>query len=127
MIINGPPRILACRDQSTTLDEEGFSELVEQYRLEGRIVLPKSHMRCYRFNHPENSGRILRMVLSTNSLRVGVAWPLHPFLQDVCEAYHLAPIQINPNIYRSMVALYIIYYKLGFPFLEANTLGYFLN
>ena len=67
------------------------------------------------------------MVLSATSLKVGVASPLHPFLQDVCEAYHLAPIQINPNSYRSMIALYIIYYQQGFPFLDANTLGYFLQ
>ena len=67
------------------------------------------------------------MVLSANTLKVGVASPFHPFIPDVCEVYHLAPIQINPNSYRSMIALYIVYYKQGFPFLEANTLGYFLQ
>ena len=95
--------------------------------LEGRVVLPRLHMRCYRFNYLENGGRIPRMVLSASALKVGVASPLHPFLQDVYEAYHLAPIQINPNSCRSMIALYIIYYKQGFPFLDANTLGYFIQ
>ena len=127
VMINGSPRILACRDQPTTLTEEGLAELVEQFRLEGSIVLPGTHMRCYRFNHPENNGRIPRMVMSANSLRVGVASPLHPFIQDVFEAYHLDPIQINPNSYRSMIVLYIIYYKQDFPFLDANNLGYFLQ
>ena len=127
IIINGSPCVLACRDQSTSLTEEGLTELVEQYRLEGRIVLPRPHMRCYRFNYTENGGRIPRMVLSANSLKIGVASPLHPFLQVVCEAYYLDPIQINPNSYRSMIALYIIYYKQGFPFLDANTPGYFLQ
>ena len=127
IMINGLPRVLAFRDQSTSLTEEGLAELVEKYRLEGRIVLPKPHMRCYRFNHAENGGRIPRMVLSTSALKVGVASHLHPFLQDICEAYHLSPIQINSNLYRSIIALYIIYYKQGFPFLDANTIGNFLQ
>ena len=67
------------------------------------------------------------MVLSANGLEGWGRVALHPFIQDVCEAYHLAPIQINPNNYRSMVALYIIYYKQGFPLLEANTWGIFFN
>ena len=40
VMINGSPRVLACCDQSTSLTEEGLAELVEQFRLEGRIVLP---------------------------------------------------------------------------------------
>ena len=125
--INGSPRVLACKDMSSSLTEEGLAELVEQYRLEGRVVLPRPHMRCYKFDHLENGGRIPRMVLSAIALKVGIASPLHHFIQDVCEAYHLAPIQINPNSYRAMVALYIIYYRQGFPLLDANTLGYFLQ
>ena len=60
--INGSPRILACRDMPSSLSEEGLAELVEQYRLEGRVVLPRPHMRCYHFDHLENGGRIPRMV-----------------------------------------------------------------
>ena len=97
IIINGSSRVLSCKDQSTSLTEERLAELVEQYRLEGLIVLPRPHMRCYRFNHAENRGRIPMMVLSSNSLKIGVASPFHPFIQDVCEAYHLTSIQINPN------------------------------
>ena len=36
VMINGSPRILACRDQATSLTEESLAELVEQFRLEGR-------------------------------------------------------------------------------------------
>ena len=56
VMINGSPRVLAFRDQSTSLNEESLEELVEQYRLEGRIVLLRP-MRCYRFNCSENGGR----------------------------------------------------------------------
>ena len=80
IIINGSPRILACIDLPTSLNEEGLAELVDRYHLEGLLVLPRPHMRCYKFDHPENVGRDPRMVLSANSLRVGVASPLHPFI-----------------------------------------------
>ena len=67
------------------------------------------------------------MMLSENFLKVGGRIAFAPFIQDVCEAYHLAPIQINPNSYRSMITSYIIYYKKGFHTLDANTLSYFLR
>ena len=121
------PRILACRDLSTTLSEEELAELVDSYGLRGRVVLPRPHQRCYRFNFPENGGRIPRLVLSSHLVRLGITSPLHPFIKDVCDFYHLAPLQINPNAYRSMIALYIIYGEEGFGTLDARTLGYFLQ
>lgn len=84
-------------------------------------------MRCYRFNHTENGGRVPRMVLTSSMMRVGVSSPLHPFIRDVCETNHLAPIQINPNGYRAMIVLYILYHKLGYPKLDVRTMGYFLQ
>ena len=101
--VNGSPRILVCRDQQTALMEESLDELVEQYMLEGCIVLPRPHMRCYRFYHEEKGGQVPRMVMLANSVKVGVVSPLHPLIQDVCKKYHLAPTQINRNMYRSMV------------------------
>lgn len=66
-------------------------------------------MRCYRFNHAENGGRVSRMVLSTLLRQLKVTSPLHPFIRNVCEYNQLATL--NPNVYRSDIALYIIYHK----------------
>ena len=110
--INGSPRILACRDMSSSLLEESLAELVEQYRLEGRVVLPRLHMRCYRFDHQENGGRIPRMVLSSMALKVGVASPLHPLhprcLRGLSSGSHSRSIQTATEPWS---LLYIIYYQ----------------
>lgn len=123
----GMPRVLACKDQSTTLTEEFLKRAVDKFRPEGKIILPTPAMRCYRFDHSENGGRVPRMVLTAPLMRIGVSSPLHPFIRDVCDTYHLAPIQINPNGYRAMIALYILYHKLGYPEMDARTMGYFLQ
>ncbi|KAK1373104.1 hypothetical protein POM88_029297 [Heracleum sosnowskyi] len=120
-------KILACRDMSTSLTEDNLRDLVNQFRPAGRIILPAPHMRCYRFDHEENGGRAPRMVLSTFLLKLGISAPLHPFIQEVLEYYGLAPLQINPNGYRSAIALYILYKKQGYPTLTARQLGYFLT
>ncbi|KAK1392174.1 hypothetical protein POM88_011230 [Heracleum sosnowskyi] len=120
-------KILACRDMSTSMTDDSLRDLVEQFRPEGRIILPAPHMRCYHFNHPENGGRAPRMVLSAFLLKLGISAPLHPFIQEILEYYGLAPLQINPNGYRSAIALYILYKKQGYPTLTARQLGYFLN
>lgn len=124
---NEEVKVLACRDLPTSLTQKHLAEHIEQFQLEGHIVLPLPHMRCYRFNHSENGGRVPRMVLSTFLLRLGISSPLHPFIKDVCEYFQLAPLQINPNGYRAALALYIMYHKCGYPSLTARQLGYFLH
>lgn len=121
------PHFLACKDISTSLSEGELAALAEEYNLGDRLVLPRSHQRCYRFNFAENWGRIPRLVLFAALVKVGVASPLHPFLAEVCKYYQLALIQINPNGYRSMIALYILYKEEGFGTLDTRTLGYFLQ
>ena len=86
------PRFLACKDISTSLSERELADLAEQYNLGGRLVLPRPHQRCYRFNFAENGGRVPRLVLSSTLVKIRVASPLHPFLAEVCEAYQLALI-----------------------------------
>ncbi|KAL8094861.1 hypothetical protein AgCh_036393 [Apium graveolens] len=106
-------KVLSCRDLPTSLTQKYLAEHIEQFQLEGHVVLPLPHMRCYRFNNPENGGRVPRMVLSTFLLRLGISSPLHPFIKDVCEYYQLTPLQINPNGYRVALALYIIQEKIN--------------
>ena len=72
------PRVLACRDMSTTLSKEELAELVELYGLRGRVVLPRPHQRCYRFKFSENGGRIPRLVLSSHLVRLGITSPFIP-------------------------------------------------
>lgn len=55
------------------------------------------------------------MVLSAASLNLGVVSPLHPFIRDVFDEYTLAPIQINPNNYRFVIGLYILYHQDTYP------------
>ena len=45
----------------------------------------------------------------------------------MCETYHLALIQINPNAYTTIITLYIIYKEEGFGTLDTKTLDYFFN
>ena len=45
--INGSPRVLACRDMSSSLTEESLAELVEQYQAGGSRGASPPHMRCY--------------------------------------------------------------------------------
>lgn len=77
------PRFLACKDISTSLTEGELAALAEEYNLGGRLVLPRPHQSCYRFNFAENGGRVSRLVLSSALVKLGVASPLHPFLAQV--------------------------------------------
>ena len=131
ILVNGSPRVLACRDQPTTLKEEVttltkevLDELVEQYRMEGRIVLSLPHMRCYRFDHEENRGRIPRMVLSANMLKVRVVSPL---IRNVYESTTSPQSRSTPTLTDPCSLSNIIYHQQGFPPLEGNTLNYFLQ
>ena len=118
---------LSCKNLSTSLKLKTLAEAVEQYQIEGRVILPQPHMRCYRFNHKENGGRPPRMVLSTSLLELGVSSPLHPFIREVCEYFKVAPIQISPNGYRTMIALYIMYDIEEYPRLTAEQLHHFVT
>lgn len=65
------------------------------------------------------------MVLSAASLKLGVTLPLH--IRDVCDEYTLASIQINPNIYRFMIGLYILYHQEKYPSVMAKDIGYLIQ
>lgn len=65
-----------------------------------------------------------QIVFSSSLVNLGVSSPLYLFLKDICETYYLAQIRINPNDYRSMIVLYIVYEEEDFDTLDARTLGY---
>lgn len=61
----GSPRELACKHQATSLNVDLLTKAIKEFRHEGKIILPRPQMRCYRFNHLENGGRVPRIFLTT--------------------------------------------------------------
>lgn len=99
---------------------------MKYYGQEGLWAIPRSHHRPHVFNYGGNF-RIPRMVLSPKLVALGVGAPLHPYLRQVLEWYDLAPIQLSPNSYKLILALYILYRDLGFDAPSMPEVSYFFS
>lgn len=52
---------------------------------------------------------------------------MHFYLRKVIEKYDLDPIQLSPNIYNLVLALFILYRKLEFPEPTMNEVSHFFS
>ena len=91
------------------------------------IVIPEPGERAHQFKTKTPDRGIPNAVTSAAFFKVGVYFPLHPFLREVLEFYGLAPFQLTPNSYRLAISTYILYSSLFTTPLSAPELGYFFR
>lgn len=52
---------------------------------------------------------------------------LHPFLRQVIEWYDVVPLQLSPNSYKLILALFILYHDLKYPPPTMEEISYFYS
>ncbi|KAL8096381.1 hypothetical protein AgCh_037369 [Apium graveolens] len=97
---------------------------MKYYDMEGIWARPLRTMRPHIFNI--GNQRIPRMVLTPKLISLGVGAPLHPFIKKILKWYDVAPVQLSPNSYKLVWALYIMYHnlRLGVPSMKEFSLFY---
>ena len=93
-------------DTQTEFNERKMLRLRRSYQTGATITIPGTENRA----HLPPVGQI---AMSEPIMRCGVFLPLLPYFCRITEYYGIAPFQLVPNAYRAMVALYIIFFKLG--------------
>ena len=72
---------------------------------------PTIHSKHYRANDPPEG----YFAFSHHIMRAGARLPLWSYFIDVLEYFGIAPLQLAPNGYAILTALFIIYNQMGFP------------
>lgn len=96
------------------------------YDIEGIWARPLEFMRPHIFNYGKNF-KIPRMVTNPKFISQGVGAPLHPYLKDVIEMYDVAPIQLSPNSYKLVLALFVLYSDFEFPAPTMKEVSHFFS
>ena len=53
------------------------------------------------------------VVIYLEAISAGLRFTIHPFFWKVLHSLHVAPIQLNPNVYRFLYAWFVPYHKLS--------------
>lgn len=68
------------------------------------IVIPEPGERAHRFDIRIPDRGLPNAVTSAAFFKVGVYFPLHPFMKEVLDFYGLTPLQLTPNSYRLAIS-----------------------
>lgn len=84
---------LACAGQSSTVSLDEIAYSMKYYA--GKYAKHLPNIRLYRFNIV--NFKIPRAVLTLKHVPLGVGTPLHPYFDQICMWYKIAPIQLSPH------------------------------
>lgn len=96
------------------------------YDMEGIWARPLD-LKCPHICHYGKNFKIPCIVTSPKLISLDVGAPLYPYLRDIIEMIDVAPIQLSPNSYKLVLALFMLYSDLDFPAPTMKEVSHFFS
>lgn len=90
------------------MTEVDLRSLTQIAKIRLPLSIPTANQRAHRVPG------INSMVFGYKCIRAGVHLPLCPYLVGILNYFNLCPFQVNPNGYRAVLRLNLMYMKLGY-------------